>query len=75
MYICVKHKSNGEVDEYKSDWLPKASYNKKGLDDNDIFALVADITYKSLPLTIANQENWELEQMDVRTYFLHVRPN
>ena len=45
------------------------------MDYNEIFAPVVDSTSISLLLAIANQEGWEIEQMDVVTAFLHGRLN
>ena len=45
----------------------------EGIDYNEVFAPVVDSTSISLLLTIANHENWEIEQMDVVTTFLHGR--
>lgn len=43
------------------------------MDYDEIFAPVVDSTSISLLLAIANQEDWEIEQVDVVTAFLHGR--
>ena len=46
---------------------------REGVDYNEVFAPVVDSTSISLLLALSNQEDWELEQMDVVTAFLHGR--
>ena len=46
---------------------------QEGVDYNEVFAPVVDSTSISLLLALSNQEDWELEQMDVVTTFIHGR--
>ena len=46
---------------------------QEGVAYNDFFAPVVDSTNLSLLLATANHEDWECEQMDAVTAFLHGR--
>ena len=69
----TKFKSDGSLDKYKVRLVAQGFLQREGVDYNEIFAPVVDSTSISLLLAISNQEDWELEQMDVVTAFLHGR--
>lgn len=69
----IKYKPDGSVEKYKVRLVAQGFLQQEGIDYNEIFAPVVDSTSISLLLSIANQEDWELEQMDVVTAFLHGR--
>ena len=69
----IKYKPDGTVDKYKVRLVAQGFLQQEGVDYNEIFAPVVDSTSISLLLAIANQEDWEMEQMDVVTAFLHGR--
>ena len=71
----TKFKPNGEIDKYKVRLVAQGFLQQEGVDYNEVFAPVVDSTSISLLLAIANQEDWELDQMDVVTAFLHGRLN
>ncbi|CAM8977595.1 unnamed protein product [Rhodiola kirilowii] len=62
---------SGEPPRFKARLVAKGFLQKEGIDFNDIFAPV--VKYKTMRLLIAMTAvfNWELEQMDVKTAFLH----
>ena len=69
----TKYKPNGEIEKYKVRLVAQGFLQQEGVDYNEVFAPVVDSTSISLLLAISNQEDWELEQMDVVTAFLHGR--
>ena len=69
----IKYRPDGSIDKYKVRLVAQGFLQQEGIDYNEIFAPVVDSTSMSLLLAIANQENWECEQMDVVTAFLHGR--
>ena len=69
----IKYRPDGTVDKYEVRLVAQGFLQQEGVDYTEIFALVVDSTSISLLLVIANQEEWEIEQMDVVTAFLHGR--
>ena len=69
----TKYKPNGEIEKYKVRLVAQGFLQQEGVDYNEVFAPVVDSTSISLLLAISNQEDYELEQMDVVTAFLHGR--
>ena len=67
----TKYKPNGEIEKYKVRLVAQGFLQQEGIDYNEVFAPVVDSTSISLLLAISNQKDWELEQMDVVTAFLH----
>ena len=61
------------IDKHKVRLVAQGFLQQEGVDYNEIFAPVVDSTSISLLLAIANQEDWEMEQMDVVTTFLYGR--
>ena len=51
--------------------MAKGFTQKEGVDYTEIFSPVVKYKIIRLLLTIIVQFNWELEQMDVKTVFLH----
>ena len=69
----TKFKPDGSIDKYKVRLVAQGFLQREGIDYNEVFAPVVDSTSISLLLAIGNQKDWELEQMDVVTAFLHGR--
>ena len=67
----IKYTPMGALERYKVRLVAQGFLQQEGVDYNEIFAPVVDSTSISLLLAIANQEGWEIEQMDVVTAFLH----
>eukprot|EP00253_Pinus_taeda_P028829 PITA_28829 len=68
-----KKKTNveGKVEKYKA-WLVEKGYSQvPGIDFGDIFSPVAKVTSIRLLLSVAAAFDFEVEQMDVKTTFLH----
>jgi hypothetical protein len=61
----------GKVEKYKA-WLVEKGYSRvEGIDFDEIFSLVAKSTSIRFLLSIAAAFDLEVEQMDVKTTFLH----
>jgi len=68
-----KKKTNveGKVEKYKA-WLVAKGYSQvPGIDFGDIFSPVVKITSIRFLLSVATAFDFEVEQMDVKTTFLH----
>eukprot|EP00253_Pinus_taeda_P030844 PITA_30844 len=66
-----KTNAEGNVEKYKA-WLVAKGYSQvTGIDFGDIFSPVAKVTSIRLLLSIAAAFDFEIEQMDVKTSFLH----
>ena len=66
-----KTNAEGKVEKYKA-WLIAKGYSQvSGIDFGDIFSPVAKVTSIRLVLSIATDFDFEVEQMDVKTTFLH----
>ena len=66
-----KTNAKGKVEKYKA-WLVAKGYSQVlGIDFGDIFSLVAKVTSIRLLLSVFVAFDFEVEQMDVKTTFLH----
>ena len=68
-----KKKTNveGKVEKYKARLVAKGYSQVLGIDFGDIFSLVANVNFIRLLLFAAVAFDFEVEQMDVKTTFLH----
>ena len=63
--------ANGEVLKHKARWVVKGYEQRHGVDYDQTFAaVVKPMAYKTL-FALAARHDWEIEQMDVKTAFLH----
>jgi len=67
----LKLKADGSVDRYKARLVAKGFQQRYGINYTDVFAPVAKLTTIRVLLATATSLDWELEQMDVVTAFLH----
>jgi hypothetical protein len=70
---AFKNKLNaeGKVEKYKA-WLVEKSYSQvEGIDFGEIFSYVSKLTSIRLMLFVVVAFDFEVEQMDVKTKFLH----
>jgi hypothetical protein len=71
---CVfkkKLNAEGKVEKYKARLVAKGYSQVEGIDFGEIFSLVAKLTSIRLLLSVAAAFDFEIEQMDVKTTFLH----
>ena len=63
--------SDGSVEKYKAQLVAQGYSQVEGIDYGEIFSPVAKLTSIRLLLSLAAAYNFEVEQMDVKTTFLH----
>ena len=56
---------------YKTRLVVKGFQQKEGIDNNEIFSSVVKLTTIRTVLALVERDNLYLEQMDVKTAFLH----
>lgn len=67
----LKRGALGEILRYKARWVVRGFEQLEGLDYHETFAsVVKPMTYKAL-FAIAAANDWDIEQMDVKTAFLY----
>ena len=66
-----KTNTEGKVEKYKARLVAKGYSQVLGIDFGDIFSLVAKVISIRLLLFVAVAFDFEAEQMDVETTFLH----
>ena len=67
----VKHESNTMSPRYKARLVVKGFSQRKGVDFNEIFSHVVKMSSIRIVLSLAATLDLEVEQMDVKTAFLH----
>eukprot|EP00253_Pinus_taeda_P028718 PITA_28718 len=66
-----KTNAEGKVEKYKARFVAKGYSQVPGIDFGNIFSPVAKVTSIRLFLSVAGAFDFEVEQMDVKTTFLH----
>ena len=67
----LKTREDASTPRYKALIVVKGFQQKKGVDFAKIFALVIKMTSNRIILSMATSMNLEIEQLDVKTTFLH----
>ena len=67
----LKPGDSGDPPRYKARIVVKGFQQKKGIDFDEIFAPVVKMTSIRTVLSVAASMNLEVEQLDVKTAFLH----
>ena len=69
--LRVKRGPGGSITRYKARWVVRGFEQRYGIDFNETFAaVVKPMTYKAI-FSIAAMNDWDVEQMDVKTAFLY----
>lgn len=66
-----KFYADGSVERYKSRLVVKGYSQVEGIDYGEIFSLVENLTSIRFMLSLAASYDLEIQQMDVKTTFLH----
>jgi hypothetical protein len=66
-----KLNAEGKVEKYKARLVAKGYSQVEGIDFGEIFSLVANLTSVRFLLYVVVAFDFEVEQMDVKTTFLH----
>lgn len=67
----LKYNENGKPARYKARWVVKGFLQKHGIDYDQTFASVAkSMSYKTI-IALATSHDWDIDQMDIITAFLH----
>jgi hypothetical protein len=67
----IKHVANGSIEKHKARFVACLFSQKKGIDYEEIFALMARYTSIRTIIPLAAKMKWKLHQMDVKTTFLN----
>lgn len=67
----LKYKANGEIDKYKARFVARGCSQQKGFDFYETYAPVAKLTTLRILLSIANEFDMQIHQMDVKGAFLN----
>ena len=67
----LKTENNGSQLRYKAQLVVKGFNQKKGIDFEEIFSPVVNMSSIHVALGLAARLNLEVEQLDVKTAFLH----
>ena len=69
--FTIKYKSNGTIERYKAHLVAKGYTQSYGIDYQETFAPVAKINSIRVLLSLAPNNEWPLQQLDVKNVFLH----
>ena len=67
----VKHNEDGSIDHFKARLVTQGYSQVKGVDYKKVFSPVARYTSVRSLLALANAQDLEIHQMDVKTAFLN----
>ena len=65
----IKYKADGTLEKYKARLVAKG-YVQQGVDYEETFAPIAKMNTIRTVLALATYNNWEIEQMDIKSAFL-----
>ena len=64
--------SNGSIERYKTHFVTKSFRQEYGIDYEETFTLVAQISFVRALLVIVTASKWDIFQMDVKNTFLNM---
>lgn len=67
----VKRNSEGEIERYKARLVARGFSQRQGFDYSETYSPVVKMTTLRILLSLANQEDWDIHQMDVKCAFLN----
>ncbi|KAM2503789.1 hypothetical protein PS1_037777 [Malus domestica] len=67
----TKKNANGEVERYKARLMANGYSQRVGIDYDEVFAPVARLETIRLLISLAAQNKWKIQQMDVKSVFLN----
>ncbi|TYK04854.1 reverse transcriptase [Cucumis melo var. makuwa] len=67
----IKRNEKEEVERYKARLVAKGYSQRKGIDYDELFALIARLENIRLLIALVAQNNWKIFQMDVKSIFLN----
>lgn len=67
----MKKNANGKVERYKARLVAKGYSQRAGIDYDEVFAPVARLETIRLLISLAAQNKWKIQQMDVKSAFLN----
>ncbi|KAE8681376.1 hypothetical protein F3Y22_tig00111330pilonHSYRG00435 [Hibiscus syriacus] len=66
-----KQNAKGEIERHKARLVTKGYSQKAGIDYDEVFATVARLETIRLIISLAAQNKWKIQQMDVKSSFLN----
>ena len=69
--LKVKRDANGNLDRFKARLVAQGYSQAQGVDYNEVFSPVARYSTLRTLIALANANDWEIHQMDVKTAFLN----
>ena len=67
----IKRRGDGSIDRYKARFVAQGFTQTHGIDYDEVFSPVARGSAIRCLLALANSNDWEIHQMDVKTAFLN----
>ena len=69
--LKVKRDANGKLDRFKARLVAQGYSQARGVDYDEVFSPVARYSTLRTLIALANANDWEIHQMDVKTAFLN----
>ncbi|KAF8688199.1 Reverse transcriptase (RNA-dependent DNA polymerase), partial [Rhizoctonia solani] len=73
--FTLKRNANGTPARYKGQLVAQGFSQQPGINFDEMFAPVVCLDLIQLLLSIANQNDWDIQQLDVNSVYLHAKVN